>query len=115
MYFYSLLSTDYVYVGKGSCLNSHGRHPPYEWGHSVNNSPSSCYDDCQKRAAALGKRCTGFDTRTKCVYYFDEEITTNKIASYPIAPACFKVAPGNNSVILETALFYSYLNKGRHF
>ena len=44
-----------------------------------------------KRASVLGKYCTGFDIRPKCVYYFDDEITKNKVASYPRAPGCYKV------------------------
>ena len=79
-----------LFIGRGSCLNSDGQHPPYEVGTSVSNDPDNCFEECEKRASATNKKCTGFDIRPKCCYYFDEEITTTKVAT-TTSKGCYKV------------------------
>ena len=79
-----------VFIGSGSCLNSDGQHPPYEFGTSVSNDPDTCFEECEKRASATNRKCTGFDIRPKCCYYFDEEITTTKVAPTS-SKGCYKV------------------------
>ena len=78
-----------LFIGSGSCLNSDGQHPPYEVGTSVDNDPHTCFGECEKRASATNRKCTGFDIRPKCCYYFDEEITTAKVAT-TTSKGCYK-------------------------
>ena len=80
----------YKKIGSGSCLNSEGQHPPFEFGTSVNNDPATCFGECKKSASATNRKCTGFDIRPKCAYYFDEEITTTKVATSE-SKGCYKV------------------------
>ena len=90
---FPIFSAEYVRIGSGSCWNSIGQHPPYEFGTASNNSPESCYQECKTRATARGGRCTGFDVRPGCVYYFDEEVTQPKTASIE-SEGCYRLLSG---------------------
>ena len=68
----------YTLIKAGSsCYNSDGQHPPFEFGNEA-ASPDSCASKCKERAQATGKTCTGFDTRSGCLFYYDEPVTQPK-------------------------------------
>jgi len=72
------LSPGYTLIKAGSsCYNSDGQHPPFEFGNEA-ASPDSCASKCKERAQATGKTCTGFDTRSGCLFYYDEPVTQPK-------------------------------------
>ena len=74
----------YTLIKAGSsCYNSNGQHPPFAVGNEAANSLDNCASKCKERAQATGKTCTGFGTRSGCLFYYDEPVTQPKLDGLP--------------------------------
>jgi len=76
---YKIEAEFYLIASASSCYNAEDQHPWYKAFSESASDAQTCYSKCSSWGAANGKICTGFDTRSGCLGYYDAAVTQGKM------------------------------------